>query len=56
MTLALFIALVWRSFWIPQLASRAGLRFGLPRAGFGLWAGRAGAHQYRRNMGVAHHG
>jgi len=26
-TLALFIALVWRSFWIAQLASRAGLRF-----------------------------
>jgi cell division protein FtsW len=52
-TLALFIALVWRSFWIAQLASRAGLRFqSYLAAGFGLWLGLQALINIGVNMGV----
>ncbi len=52
-TLALFIALVWRSFWIAQLASRAGLRFqAYLAAGFGLWLGCQALINIGVNMGV----
>ena len=52
-TLALFIALVWRSFWIAQLASRAGLRFqAYLAAGFGLWLGAQALINIGVNMGV----
>jgi cell division protein FtsW len=52
-TLALFIALVWRSFWIAQLASRAGLKFqSYVAAGFGLWLGVQSMVNIGVNMGV----
>jgi cell division protein FtsW len=52
-TLALFIALVWRSFWIAQLASRAGLKFqSYLAAGFGLWLGAQAMINIGVNMGV----
>jgi cell division protein FtsW len=52
-TLALFIGLVWRSFWIAQLASRAGLRFqAYLAAGFGLWLGCQALINIGVNMGV----
>ena len=52
-TLALFIGLVWRSFWIAQLASRAGLRFqAYLAAGFGLWLGAQALINIGVNMGV----
>jgi cell division protein FtsW len=52
-TLALFIALVWRSFWIAQLASRAGLSFQSYLAlGFGLWLGAQALINIGVNMGV----
>jgi cell division protein FtsW len=52
-TLALFIALVWRSFWIAQLASRANLRFqAYLAAGFGLWLGTQALVNIGVNMGV----
>ena len=52
-TLALFIALVWRSFWIAQLASRAGLAFQSYLAlGFGLWLGAQALINIGVNMGV----
>jgi cell division protein FtsW len=52
-TLALFIALVWRSFWIAQLASRAGLKFQSYLAlGFGLWLGAQALINIGVNMGV----
>ncbi len=52
-TLALFIALVWRSFWIAQLASRAGLKFqAYLAAGFGLWLGAQALINIGVNMGV----
>ena len=52
-TLSLFIALVWRSFWIAQLASRAGLRFqAYLAAGFGLWLGAQALINIGVNMGV----
>jgi len=53
LTLALFIALVWRSFWIAQLASRAGLKFQSYLAlGFGLWLGAQALINIGVNMGV----
>jgi cell division protein FtsW len=53
LTLALFIALVWRSFWIAQLASRAGMRFqSYLAAGFGLWLGAQALINIGVNMGV----
>ena len=52
-TLALFIALVWRSFWIAQLASRAGLRFhAYHGACFGIWLGAQALINIGVNMGV----
>ena len=52
-TLGLFIALVWRSFWIAQLASRAGLKFQSYLAlGFGLWLGAQALINIGVNMGV----
>ena len=52
-TLALFIALVWRSFWIAQLAARAGLKFqAYLAAGFGLWLGAQAFINIGVNMGV----
>jgi len=52
-TLTLFIALVWRSFWIAQLASRAGLKFQSYLAlGFGLWLGAQALINIGVNMGV----
>ena len=52
-TLALFIGLVWRSFWIAQLAARAGLKFpAYLAAGFGLWLGAQALINIGVNMGV----
>jgi cell division protein FtsW len=52
-TLALFIARGWRSFWIAQLASRAGLKFqAYLAAGFGLWLGCQAMINIGVNMGV----
>ena len=53
LTLGLFLALVWRSFWIAQLASRAGLKFqSYLAAGFGLWLGAQAMINIGVNMGV----
>ena len=53
LTLALFIGLVWRSFWIAQLASRANLRFqAYLAAGFGIWLGCQALINIGVNMGV----
>jgi cell division protein FtsW len=53
LTLALFIGLVWRSFFIAQLASRAGLAFQSYLAlGFGLWLGAQALINIGVNMGV----
>ncbi|MBC8026602.1 MAG: putative lipid II flippase FtsW [Steroidobacteraceae bacterium] len=52
-TLFLFIALVWRSFWIAQLAARANLRFqAYLAAGFGIWLGCQALINIGVNMGV----
>jgi cell division protein FtsW len=52
-TLALFIGLVWRSFWIAQLASRANLKFqAYLAAGFGIWLGCQALINIGVNMGV----
>jgi cell division protein FtsW len=52
-TLALFIGLVWRTFWVAQLASRAGLKFPSYLAlGFGLWLGTQALINIGVNMGV----
>jgi len=52
-TLALFIGLVWRSFWIAHLASRANLKFqAYLAAGFGLWLGCQALINIGVNMGV----
>ena len=53
LTLALFIALIWRAFHIARLASDAGLRFpALLAAGFGLWVGIQTFINVGVNMGV----
>ena len=53
LTLALFLGLVWRSFWIAQLASATGLKFGAYiAAGFGLWVGIQAFINIGVNMGV----
>jgi cell division protein FtsW len=53
LTLALFLGLVWRSFWIARLASRAGLKFpAYLAAGFGLWIGIQAFINIGVNMGV----
>jgi cell division protein FtsW len=53
LTLALFLGLVWRSFWIARLAARAGLKFpAYLAAGFGLWIGIQAFINIGVNMGV----
>jgi cell division protein FtsW len=53
LTLALFIALIWRSFYIARLASDSGLRFqAYLAAGFGLWLGIQAFINIGVNMGV----
>jgi cell division protein FtsW len=53
LTLALFLALVWRSFHIARLAADAGLRFpAYLAAGFGLWVGIQAFINIGVNMGV----
>jgi cell division protein FtsW len=52
-TLALFLALVWRAFHIARLASDAGLKFpAYLAAGFGLWVGIQTFVNVGVNMGV----
>ncbi|HYL02324.1 MAG TPA: putative lipid II flippase FtsW [Steroidobacteraceae bacterium] len=52
-TLALFVALIWRAFQIARLATEAGLRFpALLAAGFGLWVGIQAFINIGVNMGV----
>jgi cell division protein FtsW len=52
-TLALFLALVWRAFRIARLASEAGLKFpACLAAGFGLWVGIQAFINIGVNMGV----
>ena len=52
-TLALFLALVWRSFYIARLASNAGLKFQAYLASaFGLWVGIQAFINMGVNMGV----
>jgi cell division protein FtsW len=51
--LALFLALVWRAFWIARLAADAGLKFQSYLAvGFGLWLGLQAFINIGVNMGV----
>ena len=53
LTLALFIALIWRSFYIARIASEAGLKFQAYLAsGFGLWVGIQAFINIGVNMGV----
>ena len=53
LTLSLFIALVWRSFYIARLASDEGLKFQAYLAvGFGLWVGIQAFINIGVNMGV----
>ena len=53
LTLSLFLALIWRSFYIARLASQAGLKFpSLLAAGFGLWVGIQAFINVGVNMGV----
>jgi cell division protein FtsW len=53
LTLALFLALVWRSFYIARLANSAGLKFpAYLAAGFGLWIGIQAFINIGVNMGV----
>jgi cell division protein FtsW len=53
LTLALFVALVWRSFHIARLAAQANLKFpAYLAAGFGLWIGIQAFINIGVNMGV----
>jgi cell division protein FtsW len=53
LTLGLFLALAWRSFYIARLASEAGLKFAAYlAAGFGLWIGLQAFINIGVNMGV----
>jgi cell division protein FtsW len=53
LTLALFLGLIWRSFFIARLASGAGLKFAsYLAAGFGLWLGIQAFINIGVNMGV----
>jgi cell division protein FtsW len=53
LTLVLFLALAWRSFYIARLASDAGLKFqAYLAAGFGLWIGIQTFINIGVNMGV----
>lgn len=52
-TVALFFALVWRSFFIARMAADAGLKFpAYLAAGFGLWLGVQAFINIGVNMGV----
>ncbi len=52
-TLGLFVALIWRSFYIARLASQVGLDFqSYLAAGFGLWIGIQAFINIGVNMGV----
>ena len=51
--LGLFLALVWRAFWIARLAEQAGLKFAAYlAAGFGLWLGIQAFINIGVNMGA----
>ncbi len=51
--IALFVALVWRAFWIARLAAAAGLAFQSYLAlGFGIWVGVQALVNMGVNMGV----
>ena len=53
LTLALFLGLIWRSFFIARLAAGAGLKFAsYLAAGFGLWLGIQAFINIGVNMGV----
>jgi cell division protein FtsW len=53
LTLALFLALIWRSFQIARLAAQVGLKFpAYLAAGFGLWVGIQAFINIGVNMGV----
>jgi cell division protein FtsW len=53
LTLALFLGLIWRSFYISRLASQAGLTFqAYLAAAFGLWIGIQAFINIGVNMGV----
>jgi cell division protein FtsW len=53
LTLGLFLALVWRVFFVARLASEAGLKFAsYLAAGFGLWVGVQALINIGVNMGV----
>ncbi len=53
LTLALFLALIWRSFYIARLASAAGLKFqSYLASAFGLWVGIQAFINMGVNMGV----
>jgi cell division protein FtsW len=53
LTLGLFLALLWRSFYIARLASNAGLKFqSYVAAAFGLWVGIQAFINMGVNMGV----
>ena len=53
LTLSLFVALIWRSFYIARLASDEGLKFQAYLAvGFGLWVGIQAFINIGVNMGV----
>jgi cell division protein FtsW len=53
LTLALFVGLIWRSFFIARLACGAGLKFAsYLAAGFGLWLGIQAFINIGVNMGV----
>ena len=53
LTLALFLALVWRALHIAQLASDAGMKFqAYLAAGFGIWLGLQAFINMGVNMGV----
>jgi cell division protein FtsW len=53
LTLSLFVALIWRSFYIARLAAHSGLRFqSYLAAGFGLWVGLQSFINIGVNMGV----
>ena len=51
--IGLFVALVWRAFYISRLASQAGLRFqAYLAAAFGIWLGLQASVNIGVNMGV----
>jgi cell division protein FtsW len=53
LTLSLFVALIWRSFYIARLAAQSGLQFqSYLASGFGLWVGIQSFINIGVNMGV----